>query len=419
MILKKHTKSIIIWVVLIAITILMALCTFFITHGSKSSENNNGIQANAGVSSTQAASSDTAAEGDNASSSGQGDEDIKKSLSILGVGDNLIHTAIYSQANRRAGGAGYDFSYAYKEVADTISNADIASINQETVMASIYEPSTYPMFNSPTQLGDEMLDIGFDVFNLANNHVADKGEKGMLSYFDYWQQRPQAITTGAYRDNDDYNNIRLVEKSGLLVSFIGMTEFTNGLSFPESSDIVLLRTSQKDKIKERIQKAKAISDIVVINVHWGVEYSNEPTQSQKALAQSMIEWGADVIFGHHPHVIQPIEYIERADGSVGVVCYSLGNFISAQSQAPRTIGGMLSVEFDISDEVKPYISKVEFIPIITQYEAGYKDVRIIPFSDYSSELALAHGVRKNNPEYSFEYIDQYIRNVVDENFLNF
>lgn len=340
-----------------------------------------------------------------------------KTAKVLGVGDNLIHSGLYTQAKKRAGNVGYDFSEAYKEMADIISGADIASLNQETMLADIYEPSSYPLFNSPSQLGDEMIDLGFDLINQANNHSLDKGEKGILSTLQYWGTKPEVKVVGVYKNVEDYNNIRTIEKNGIVFSFLGMTELTNGLNLPQSSDVILARTSDHNKIKERIAAAKAISDVVVVNVHWGVEYTHSQNSSQTALAKLMIESGADIIFGHHPHVIQPIEYITRADGTKGIVCYSLGNFISAQNMAPRMLGGMLEVEVTKDNGITT-ITAANYIPVVTHYGKGFTNIKNYPFSKYTPELANTHGVSEFSPEFSYNYLKETINNVIDPQFMN-
>ncbi len=336
---------------------------------------------------------------------------------LVGVGDNLIHEALYSQAQKRAGGEGYDFAYAYQNIEEIIKTADIASINQETVMADIFKPSAYPRFNSPTALGQHLEKIGFDVFNQANNHTIDKGEKGILATIDFWSTQ-DAKLTGVYKNIEDYNNIRTVTANDITFSFIGMTELTNGLSLPEGSDVILMRLSDEEKIKERIEKAKEISDVVVINVHWGAEYTHKPNELQKVMAKKMIEWGADIILGHHPHVIQPVEYIVREDGTRGIVAYSLGNFISAQNRADRMIGGMLDVTVTKSyEENRVFISLVQFVPMITHYGSRFADVRTYPLEQYTAELASTHGVRVEDPKFSLDYINSTVESVIDEQFL--
>ncbi len=339
-------------------------------------------------------------------------------IRIKAVGDNLIHSSIYEQANQRAGGNGYDYDYAYENVKDMFADADIASINQESIIAPMYEPSTYPMFNASPELGDLMLELGFDVFNLANNHCLDKGESGVFSSLDYWAERPEAVTTGVYRNEADYENIRTITTKDVTFSFIGITELTNGLYLPEGSEAIILMGSEEDKIEARIKAAKEISDVCVVNIHWGNEYTHTPTDRQRYLAQKMSEWGADIIIGHHPHVIQPIEYIDRADRSRTLVAYSLGNFISAQDRGARMIGGMLDLDVTKNFETDSIsITRCEFVPIITHYDRGFANNRLYPFSEYTEELAAAHGVRAYTPEFSMDYIRQTVQSVIDEEFL--
>lgn len=337
---------------------------------------------------------------------------------LKAVGDNLIHSSIYEQANKRAGGNGYDYSYAYENVRDLFADADIASINQESVIAPAFGPSTYPLFNATPELGDLMLELGFDVFNLANNHCLDKGEAGVFSSLDYWAERPNAVTTGVYRNQEDYDQIRTIAAQDVVFSFVGITELTNGLSLPSGSEAIVLLGSEEDQIRERIEKAKEISDVCVVNIHWGNEYTHTPTERQRELAAKLSEWGADIIIGHHPHVIQPIEYIDRPDGSRTLVAYSLGNFISAQDRGERMIGGMLDADITKDFEQDTVsITRCEFVPIITHYDRGFANNRLYPLSEYTEELANAHGVRAYSPNFSREFILETVQNVIDAEFL--
>ena len=287
-------------------------------------------------------------------------------------------------------------------------------------MAEEYELSAYPMFNSPTDLGRYLSGIGFDVFNQATNHSLDKGrDKGLLSTLNFWSTVPEATVVGAYKNETDYARIRTLEKNGVTFAFLGMTESTNGIQMPENSEVILMRTQDEEKIRARIEQAKALADVVVVNVHWGVEYTHTPNEMQKSLAKKMVDWGADIILGHHPHVIQPVEYIEREDGTRGVVAYSLGNFISAQDAGPRMLGGALDVEVtkDFSSG-KTEIAEVRFLPMITHFERGWANIRIYPYEQYSDELAKTHGVLSGKtPEFSMEYIDGILNEVIGEEFL--
>ncbi len=346
-----------------------------------------------------------------------------QSIRVIGVGDDLIHTAIFSQAKKRAGGNGYDFTYAYENVKKLIDLADIASINQETVMVKEQAPSDYPMFNSPTELGDFLVDYGFDVVNLANNHAFDQvpamGEAAVISYLDFWQTHPEVLTTGVYRNQEDCDNIRTMEKNGVTFAFLGMSELDNGLSLPKNSEALMMRTSDEEKIQQQITKANEMADVVVVNVHWGVEYDITPADSQKALARKMVDWGADIILGHHPHVIQPVEYLEREDGTKAIVAYSLGNFISAQDTGWRMIGGALDVTVTKNFETKKTeITEARFVPLVTQYEGNCANVRNYLLSDYTDLLARSHGVRAGKtPQFSLEWVQNAVNEVIDKSFL--
>jgi len=341
-----------------------------------------------------------------------------KEANLKAVGDNLIHNSIYEQALSRGNG-NYDFAYAYENVSDIIGSGDVSLINQETVISPLYTPSTYPRFNSPVELKKEMMNIGFDVFNQANNHTLDKGEKGIISALEEWENTPEALVTGVYKNKEDYLKIRTKNVNGIEFAFIGMTELTNGLSLPKGSEVVLLRTFEVDKIKARIEEAKTISDVVVVNVHWGVEYTHSPIASQKSLAKKMANWGADLIVGHHPHVLQPIEWIETDDGRNVLCAYSLGNFISAQSMGPRMVGGVLDVNFKKSNVKKDaVITSAKLIPIVTHYDRGFRNIRIYPFSEYSKELANSHGVRTYDESFNYGYIENMLKKVIGEEFLD-
>ncbi len=338
-------------------------------------------------------------------------------LRMLSVGDNLIHDGIYEQAKKRAGGDGYDFSYCYARVKDTIASADVATINQETIVAKSYEPSGYPLFNSPQELGQTVVDTGFDVVNLANNHMLDKTSKGLAEAIDFWDATGLA-RTGAYKDTQDLESVEYIEKNGLKLGLIGITQYTNGLVLPSDSPLKYILTSDEATIERKIKAAKAQCDVVLVNVHWGSEYTTTPAQEQRNLAKKMADWGANVIIGHHPHVLQPVEWIENSDGTRTLVAYSLGNFISQQNTAARVIGGML--HYDITKDFetgKVTVSNVRFETIVTHYVSGSHDVQIYPLSAYSDTLAKKQAARIKQSDFSVAYIENFVKEVIPEEFL--
>lgn len=338
----------------------------------------------------------------------------KKSIRMMCAGDNLIHGSIYKQANRRASGNGYDFSYAYENIKSIISSADIAFLNQETIIDPENEPSSYPMFNSPKELLDEMIEIGFDVFNQSTNHTMDKRVSGALNDIELFRSKSDILLTGLYKTREDMLKPQTVDVNGVTLSFLGFTEFLNGLNVPSDSDLGLVYLTDKRYTEEEIyatmktmiDNAKEVSDIVCVSMHWQTEDITTPDESQKIITNKLLEYGADIIIGTGPHVLQPIEYSTNGDGENALVIWSLGNFISCQNKKNNLLGGIadITITKDFSTG-KTNIESAQLIPTITHYENSFSNVRIIPFADYSVELAAQHGV--NSSTFTYDYISDY------------
>lgn len=335
---------------------------------------------------------------------------------LMCAGDNLIHGSIYKQARSRAGGSGYDFSYAYDNVRDIIGKADIAFLNQETIMDSDSEPSSYPLFNSPTELLDEMTSLGFNVFNQATNHVMDKGVSGAQNDLALFQSKNNVLLTGLYQTWEDMMSPKTIDANGITFSFVGFTEYLNGLYVPSDSDLGLVYLTDKRHTQDElystmetmIKNSKEASDIVCVSMHWQTEDVTEPTESEKAIVEKLLAYGADIIIGTGPHVMQPMEYMQNGDGEQALVIWSLGNFISCQNKTKNLLGGIsdITVTKDY-DTGKTSVTSASLIPTITHYTSSFSNVRIIPLSDYSDELAYSHGIRAKNSSYDMEYIENF------------
>lgn len=334
-------------------------------------------------------------------------------VSFCAVGDNLIHSPIYRQAQKNGG---YDFSAAYADVADIIKSADLAVINQETLICNdMYEPSNYPRFNSPAALGDYMIELGFDVFTLANNHCLDYGEEGLAYSLDYWESR-NALTAGVYRNEEDKNNIRTGNFGGITFSFLSYTESLNGLYLPKTSEMVIGDVNDLDGMIADIKAAKEISDVCVVALHWGVEGSGTIEEWQREYADKLAQAGADIIIGNHPHVLRGIEMIER-EGGDALCAYSLGNFISAQNVGTNLVSGILEFNVTVTEgESSPVISDVRLTPIVTHYDNGYSKLRLYKLSNYTPELAAAHGVHSYG-SFGYDNIIDTLKKAIDEKFL--
>lgn len=343
-------------------------------------------------------------------------QELISKASFVAVGDNLIHNTVYEQARDRSSNGGYDFEYAYQHIASRIAEADVAILNQETVISESHEVSSYPQFNSPTEVGQEMIDIGFDVANIATNHSLDVGESGLIDHINYWKNKG-IITTGAYLNEESFV-VPTNTVNGITVAYLGFTAETNGLSLPSDSEVVLVGADDEALLSSKIDEAKKIADVVIVNAHWGVEYTHTPTEEQRIMAQKLADWGADIVIGTHPHVIQPVEYVTAKDGSKTLVAYSLGNFISAQNRGPRMLGGMLNfnlVKNNSTGEVN--IEDVKFTGTVTHYGQGFTGIRVYSLDDYTQELAENHGVKNNTSDFSLEYLKAIVDEVIDKQFL--
>ena len=354
----------------------------------------------------------------NAETQPQKDVPTAAKVTMLSVGDNLIHDGIYKQAQKRAGQGNYDFSFCYSRIKPIVESVDVATINQETIVAKSYPPSGYPMFNSPLALGEEVCKTGFDVVNLANNHMLDKGAKGLLEAIDFWTSQKGVVMTGAYRDKENLQEIQYIERNGMKIGLVGVTQYLNGLSLPKDSPLQIILTSDEATIESKIKKAKAVCDAVLVNAHWGTEYNTTPTPDQEKLAQKMADWGADVIIGHHPHVLQPVTWLDRKDGGRTLCVYSLGNFISQQNTGARVIGGMLHYTLQRqTDGGGVTVEDVYFEPVVTHYVSGSHDVQIYPFAEYTDALAKKQAARLKEPNFSCAYIEEFVKKVIPAEFL--
>lgn len=338
-------------------------------------------------------------------------------IQLVAAGDNLIHGSLYKQAKNRAGGQGYDFNYAYQQVKPLI-RGDINVLNQETLLAAPpLEPSDYPLFCSPTAVGDLMIEMGFNVFTLANNHMLDKREEGFRASLDYWDQQKEIVTAGAYRNQTELEEVRAITKNGVKAGFVSITEMTNGLVLPKGSELRFIDSAEETVIEKQIKATESQCDFTVVAIHWGTENSLQVIESQKTLAKKMVSWGADLIIGTHPHVLQPIEYLEKPDGGKALVAYSLGNFISAMNVARCMLGGVLDLELKKDFATgKTEIVSAQLVPIVTHYDTRYSNVRAYPLAEYTEALANDHGIRAYDSRFRYSYLKQVFVDQIDEAF---
>ena len=259
-------------------------------------------------------------------------------IDMVMVGDALIHATVYMQAAKNANYNGYDFKPMLKYVKEITKDYDLGYYNQETILGGEeLGLSTYPLFNSPYEVGDAFIDAGFNLVSLATNHTIDKGEKGVLNSRSYWDKQTDVIAAGSYSSMEQRNEIVIKEKNDIKYGFLSYTTYTNGLVVPKGKEY-LVNVYDEEQVKKDVESYRDKVDLLIVAMHWGTEYVTYPTNSQKEIANYLASLDVDLIIGTHPHVIEPIEYIDDT-----LVIYSLGNFISSQIGVERLTGLMLSV----------------------------------------------------------------------------
>ena len=338
------------------------------------------------------------------------------SISLLAAGDNLIHPNIYTDAYTRGNeNKRYDFLPVYTDVAEMIAAADIAFINEETVMAGeAYGYSGYPCFNAPQELGDDLVTLGFDIINMANNHMLDMGTQGLLDTIDFWKTKPVTLL-GGYTDPDDYSDIRTTEADGITIAWLSYTYGTNGIVKQSWSDAVIPYIDD-ELIIDDLSRAEEIADFVIVSIHWGDENTQTPNDEQRRLAQLIADNGADLILGHHSHTVQPIEWIKTEEKDV-LCIYSLGNFISGMARPVNVVGGMLLLNIVSDGEGGLTVDDVLFTPTVFWYGTDWYGTHLYLMSDFTEWLASTHGVQIEGYSMTVESAKEFITNVIDEEFL--
>lgn len=266
-------------------------------------------------------------------------------LKLLATGDGLIHSVIYRSYVKSDGS--YDFTDAVKNVADIVKDYDIAYYNQETPMGdSSIAYSGYPMFYVPSAFGDAMRNIGFNTVSLASNHSLDKGEKGILNTVKYFKNT-NVLYNGMSDSMEMRNNFIIKEKNNITYTMLSYTTITNGLNVPSGKEY-LLNIYNKEQVKKDIEAVRDKVDVLIVAMHWGIEYQDSPNEEQKEIAEYLSSLGVDIIIGNHPHILQPITKVGNT-----IVMYSLGNFISNQygnGDYNKLIGFMATL--DITKTIK-------------------------------------------------------------------
>jgi poly-gamma-glutamate synthesis protein (capsule biosynthesis protein) len=348
-----------------------------------------------------------------------------KRVHVTAAGDNLIHYSVYKNAEQLAGpGENFDFKPLYENVKDIIQAADVAVLNQETIISESNEirgaNGGALLFNSPPEVADAVIDLGFDVFTMANNHLLDFGADALEESIRFWNKKAEEndlTVLGAYLNQEDADDIRIREVNGVKIAFLAYAEHINGFEFPEGSPLRVVMNYEEDVIERQIKEAKEKADAVIVSAHWGVEDTHLVSDDRIELANKMVNWGADVILGCHTHTAETMEWITRDDGSKGFVYYSMGNFICCQTDNFNLVGEMPDFDIVVDGETgEVYLDDVGCIPNIIHYESpDFANLRVYPYSKYTPELAARHGVPYAIPQGTYtDFSWDIVNDIIDE-----
>ncbi|MDR1898887.1 MAG: CapA family protein [Treponema sp.] len=340
-------------------------------------------------------------------------------LTIAAVGDNLIHKEIYQAVYRNRA---YHFDPVYETIKPLIQAADIAFVNQETMLAGEeFGYSSYPRFNTPGEAGRALVNAGFDVINHANNHVMDMGERGVAATIRYWEQYPDITVLGVFPSQERRDEKRVIEKNNIRVGFLSYTTGTNGIPVPRDKPY-LVSLADREIMAGEIDALRPLCDFLVVSMHWGDEYRITENEAQREYGRFLAEHRVDLVLGHHPHVLQPWARIPRPDGGETICFYSLGNFMSAQERPETLLGGMAYIKLrkDVvpgtpAASIRAAVSVEEagLMPLVTHNEPGPAGFRVYPLHDYPAELAAAHRIKKISDEISVDYFKDLAKRAVD------
>jgi len=312
-------------------------------------------------------------------------------IRIAAAGDFLPHDSVNLNAQTQNG---YDYRQFFEPIKTELDGADIVFCNQESPSAPNLSVSGFPVFNAPREFAADLSETGCNVISVANNHLFDKGQEGINGTRRVWDDLDALAVSGANRSQSEQDKVSYFEVEGVRFAFVAFTEISNqDPAFPFSLNFL-----KEDLVRKLISEAENNADLVIVSAHWGTEYSPDVNKNQEEWSQTFTNLGADLIFGHGPHVIQPVNRLEGPGGNQAVVFYSLGNLLSTQLDIESLTGGLALI--DVDKNTKKFKSAT-FYPTYMHYEwtaqekaaedlLKRKNLKIYPLSTASEQMEGSH-----------------------------
>ena len=319
--------------------------------------------------------------------------EIKK-VKLKAFGDIMAHMAQIQYAYNKGGGE-YDFSDQFTYLKDFVKDSDISIGNYETTTNPDLPVAGFPRFNVPAAYLKDLKETGFDIVSTANNHSMDTELEGVFSTMEAAKEAGLDYV-GSFKDKSD--RILFKEVKGIKLAFLAYTYGCNGrenLIVPREEVENLGYLSDEDQIKKDIARAKAQgADFVIVYPHWGIEYQSMPNEAQISLGRKMIDWGADLVIGNHPHVVEPVEIYQAEDGRKGLIAYALGNFISYQNYENSKdirVEHSLALEIDLEKDLTSGNKKIADVKLHPIWVGTYYNEYGISIKNHLTEDFLEGG----------------------------
>ncbi len=324
-------------------------------------------------------------------------------INIVMIGDMLMHMGVQKSGMMDDGTKNYD--HLFTHIKDDVQAADIAIVNQEVMIGGEeLGLSGYPTFNCAFEVGDSLVNAGFNVVLHATNHTLDKGGIGVDNCINYWETKhPEIAYLGINKTAEDKQNIYVYQQDSIKIAILNYTYGTNGIALPTDRPYIV-NLLDEDTVVSDLAKAKEMADFIIVCPHWGTEYTMAETPEQQHWAQVFADNGADLIMGAHPHVVEPVSWITAADGSKTLCYYSLGNFISTQQNGYSMLGAMAKVTLVNDEEGNVTIKDYGIDPLVTHTLWGTAQMTTYKLSEYTNELAMQNRIRDYDQSFTMQYL---------------
>jgi poly-gamma-glutamate capsule biosynthesis protein CapA/YwtB (metallophosphatase superfamily) len=285
---------------------------------------------------------------------------------ISAVGDLMCSYRQFRIARMK--GHDFDFYPSHQMVRPLLAGADFTLGNLETNMGGAGRAySGFPRFNTPDDYLGPLREAGFDFLFTSNNHSLDLGEDGILRTIRKLDELGIGHT-GTFVSEEDRNRVRIVDVKGIKLGLLSYTSTTNGIKGPRGKKYLVNYVNFRQLPKDIAAARKQGAEVVLTYFHFGTQYSSKPNFWQERVVKAAIAGGADIILGSHPHVVQPVRFFktENARLDSGVICFSLGNFLSNEFRRRADAGVIMNLRLtrDLAKD-SIYLSAVDFVPTWT------------------------------------------------------